>query len=109
MGFPKEEGEGWATPGGGGTEEGKGRVAQREGIESGLGVNSMEKERDQGKGGRAGPKVRPAGGRRREESSKKTVGSRRRARGTQRGGVQEGRPGKDGKARERGPGHKRGP
>ena len=62
-GFQKEEGEGWATPGGGGTEEkGKGRVAQREGIESRHGVNSREKERDQGKGKGAGPLVTPAGG-----------------------------------------------
>ena len=55
MGVQKEEGEGWATPGEGGTEEGKGRVVQGEGIEIGHGVNSRYKERDQVKGGGAGP------------------------------------------------------
>ena len=55
MGFRKEEREGWATPDGGGTEKGKERVAQRKGIESGHGVNSRGKEREQGKGRGAEP------------------------------------------------------
>ena len=50
MGFRKKEGEGRATSVGEGTEEGKERVAQREGIESGHEVHSRGKERDQGKG-----------------------------------------------------------
>jgi hypothetical protein len=51
MGFRNKQGKGRATS----EEEGRGmakeRVAQREGIESGRGVNSRGKERDQGKGG----------------------------------------------------------
>ena len=54
MGFRNKQGKGRATSEEEGRELGKERVAQREGIESGRGVNSRGKERDQGKGGGGG-------------------------------------------------------
>ena len=50
MGFRNKEGEGRATSEEEGRELGKEGVAQREGIESGRGMKSRGKERDQGKG-----------------------------------------------------------
>ena len=50
MGVPKEEGEGEASLGEGGNEEGNGRVVQREGIGIGHGVNSRDKGARSGQG-----------------------------------------------------------